>query len=83
MARRISDYELAWIHLPITFYAFLVLPNAKFAEKNPQLLIETRPQFAKTTFGLLGLFLAGLLASVMSSCDAFIVATSGLFTKTL
>lgn len=31
--------------------------------------------------GLLGLFLAGLLASVMSSCDAFMIATSGLFTE--
>jgi len=33
--------------------------------------------------GLLGLFLAGLLASVMSSCDAFMIATSGLFTENL
>jgi len=33
--------------------------------------------------GLLGLFIAGLLASVMSSCDAFMIATSGLFTENL
>ena len=33
--------------------------------------------------GLLGLFLAGLLASVMSSCDAFMISTSGLFTENL
>ncbi len=33
--------------------------------------------------GLLGLFLAGLLASVMSSCDAFMIATSGLFTENI
>jgi Na+/proline symporter len=31
--------------------------------------------------GLLGLFLAALLASVMSSCDSFMIASSGLFTK--
>ncbi|MFP4502647.1 MAG: sodium:solute symporter [Candidatus Hydrogenedentota bacterium] len=31
--------------------------------------------------GLVGLFLAALLASVMSSCDAFMVASSGLFTQ--
>jgi SSS family transporter len=31
--------------------------------------------------GLLGLFLAALLASVMSSCDAFMVSCSGLFTQ--
>ncbi len=31
--------------------------------------------------GLVGVFLAALLASVMSSCDAFMVASSGLFTQ--
>ncbi len=33
--------------------------------------------------GLLGLFLASLLASVMSSCDAFMVASSALFTENI
>lgn len=33
--------------------------------------------------GLLGLFLAALLASVMSSCDSFMVATAGLFTANI
>ena len=33
--------------------------------------------------GLLGLFLAGLLASVMSSCDAFMIAVAGLFTENI
>ncbi|GMV98910.1 MAG: solute:sodium symporter family transporter [Candidatus Hydrogenedentota bacterium] len=31
--------------------------------------------------GLVGIFLAALLASVMSSCDAFMVSCSGLFTQ--
>jgi len=31
--------------------------------------------------GLVGLFLAALLASIMSSCDAFMVSSSGLFTE--
>jgi len=31
--------------------------------------------------GLLGLLLASLLASVMSSCDSFMIASSGLFTE--
>lgn len=31
--------------------------------------------------GLVGLFLAALLASIMSSCDAFMVSCSGLFTQ--
>jgi len=33
--------------------------------------------------GLVGLFLAALLASIMSSCDAFMVASSGLFTQNI
>ncbi len=33
--------------------------------------------------GLVGIFLAALLASVMSSCDAFMVSSSGLFTQNL
>jgi Na+/proline symporter len=33
--------------------------------------------------GLLGLFLAGLLATVMGSCDSFMVASSGLVTENL
>lgn len=31
--------------------------------------------------GLVGIFLAALLASIMSSCDAFMVSSSGLFTQ--
>lgn len=31
--------------------------------------------------GLIGIFLAALLASIMSSCDAFMVSSSGLFTQ--
>jgi len=31
--------------------------------------------------GLIGLFIASMLASVMSSCDAFMVASAGLFTE--
>ncbi len=33
--------------------------------------------------GLLGIFVAALLASIMSSCDAFMVSCSGLFTQNL
>ncbi len=33
--------------------------------------------------GMVGLFIASMLASVMSSCDAFMVASSGLFTKNI
>ena len=37
----------------------------------------------KVLHGVLGLFLAALLASVMSSCDSFMVASSGLFTENI
>jgi SSS family transporter len=37
----------------------------------------------KILHGILGLFLAALLASVMSSCDSFMIASSGLFTKNI
>jgi len=33
--------------------------------------------------GMLGIFLAALLASVMSSCDAFMIASAGLFTENI
>jgi hypothetical protein len=33
--------------------------------------------------GLVGVFLAALLASIMSSCDAFMISSSGLFTENL
>ncbi len=37
----------------------------------------------KIAHGILGLFIAALLASVMSSCDSFMVASSGLFTENI
>jgi len=37
----------------------------------------------KIAHGTLGLFLAALLASVMSSCDSFMIASSGLFTENI
>ena len=33
--------------------------------------------------GLMGIFLAALLASVMSSCDVFMIASAGLFTENI
>ena len=39
--------------------------------------------FPKIMPGLLGIFIASLLASVMSSCDSFMIASSALFTENL
>jgi len=41
---------------------------------------EFLPQFMP---GLVGVFIAALLASVMSSCDAFMISGSGLFTNNI
>jgi len=45
-----------------------------------QMAVEFLPQIAP---GLIGLFLAALLATVMGSCDSFMIASSGLITENL
>jgi Na+/proline symporter len=42
-----------------------------------------REFFPKLGVGLLGLFVASLLAAVMNSCDSYMIASSGLFTKNI
>jgi SSS family transporter len=51
-------------------------PDLIYGHMARELLPEILP-------GLVGVFLAALLASVMSSCDAFMVSSSGLFTQNL
>ncbi len=50
---------------------------------DPDLIYGTmaREMLPQVLPGLVGLFLAALLASIMSSCDAFMVSSSGLFTQ--
>jgi len=45
--------------------------------------IMAREFFPRIMPGLLGVFIASLLASVMSSCDSFMIASSALFTENL
>lgn len=45
--------------------------------------IMAREFFPAAMPGLLGVFIASLLASVMSSCDSFMIASSALFTENL
>jgi len=45
--------------------------------------LMARDFLPKVMPGLLGVFLAALLASVMSSCDSFMIASSGLFTENI
>ena len=51
-------------------------PDLVYGQAASELLPEIMP-------GLIGVFLAALIASVMSSCDAFMVSSSGLFTQNL
>jgi SSS family transporter len=51
-------------------------PDLVYGEMARELLPTILP-------GLVGIFLAALLASVMSSCDAFMVSSAGLFTQNL
>lgn len=43
--------------------------------------LMARDLLPKVAPGLIGLFIASMLAAVMSSCDAFMVTSSGLFTE--
>ncbi len=43
--------------------------------------LMARDFFPQILPGLLGIFLASLLASIMSSCDSFMIASSALFTE--
>jgi len=54
-------------------------------EINPDLIYGemAREFFPRILPGLLGVFVASILAAVMSSCDSFMIASSGLFTNNL
>ncbi|MBC8869912.1 MAG: sodium:solute symporter family protein [Planctomycetes bacterium] len=72
---------IAWTLTGVAAVAYFVQqgvtdlnPDNVFGEVARRFLPDILP-------GLLGLFLAGLLASVMSSCDAFMISTAGLFTE--
>lgn len=72
---------IAWTLTGVTAIAYFA--DKGMGEINPdnvfgQVAHDFLPQVMP---GLLGLFIAGLLASVMSSCDAFMIATSALFTE--
>jgi Na+/proline symporter len=74
---------IAWTLTGVAAIAYFAQLGA--ADINPDNVFgEIARRFLPTILpGLLGLFIAGLLASVMSSCDAFMIATSGLLTENL
>jgi Na+/proline symporter len=74
---------IAWTFIGVAAIAYFaaegivdVDPDQVFGKVAHQFLPQIMP-------GLLGIFLAGLLASVMSSCDAFMISTAGLFTENI
>jgi len=63
--------------------AVVYLAGTGQGDMNPdQIFGQVARDFLPTLLpGLLGLFIAALLASMMSTCDAFMIAASGLFTE--
>jgi len=71
---------MAWC---LTGLAAVVYFRGRDMEPDQIYGLMAREFFPKIMPGLLGLFLASLLASVMSSCDSFMIASSGLFTENI
>lgn len=70
---------MAWT---LTGFAAIAYFAGKAALDPDEVFGMTAREFLPDVFpGLLGIFLASLLASVMSSCDAFMVVSSALFTE--
>jgi len=60
----------------VVMYAKLTDPDLAYGTMARDLLPEIAP-------GLIGLFIAGMLASVMSTCDSLMVVASALFTENI
>ena len=71
---------IAWC---LTGFAAIAYLAGRDVEPDQVFGLIARDFLPKIFPGLLGIFLAALLASVMSSCDSFMTATSGLFTQNL
>ncbi len=71
---------MAWCITGIAAVAYLAGRNV---DPDKVYGIMAHEFFPKIMPGLLGIFLASLLASVMSSCDSFMIASSALFTENL
>ena len=83
---------IAWCLTGLAAVAWYIQQGNEPANMDPQTLKATADgiygQVAHTFLpqvmpGLLGLFLASLLAGVMSSCDSFMISSAGLFTENI
>ncbi len=63
--------------------AVVIYPNLTGKQTDQVFGMAARDFLPGVAPGLLGLFISALIASVMSSCDAFMVSSSALFTQNL
>ncbi len=69
---------VAWCLTGLAAIVYFQGSTVKGDQVYGQMAREFLPQIAP---GLLGIFIAGLLATVMGSCDSFMIASSGLITE--
>jgi len=76
---------IAWALTAIAAVAWYMQRGADLAKVDPDFIYGNIAQefLPRLMPGLLGVFLAALLAGVMSSCDSFMISSSGLFTKNI
>ncbi len=76
---------IAWCLTAIAAVAWYLRRGVDLSEIDPDFVYGNVAQAFLPSLlpGLLGLFLAALLAGVMSSCDSFMISSAGLFTKNI
>jgi Na+/proline symporter len=76
---------IAWSLTALAAVAWYINRGVDMTQINPDHVYgEAARAFLPAVMpGLLGLFLAALLASVMSSCDSFMISSAALFTKNI
>jgi SSS family transporter len=74
---------VAWCFTGLAAVAYFSSPRAKPEHPDYVFGLIAADFLPGILPGLLGLFIAAVLASVMSSCDSFMIASSGLFTENI
>ncbi len=76
---------IAWALTAIAAVAWYMQRGVDLATVDPDFIYGNVAQefLPRLSPGLLGIFLAALLAGVMSSCDSFMISSSGLFTENI
>ncbi|MED5472038.1 MAG: sodium:solute symporter family protein [Verrucomicrobiota bacterium] len=75
----------AWAITGLAALAYFIKEGTNMSQIDPDRVYgQMAKEFLPVIFpGLLGLFIAALLAGVMSSCDSFMISSSALFTENL